>query len=87
MSDVPVVREYPDIFPEELPGIPPNRHVEFNIDLIAGAVPIAKAPYQLAPPEMQELLDKGFIRPSSLPWGSPILFVKKKDGSYQMCID
>ena len=74
VDDVPIVRDYPDVFPEDLPGIPPERQVEFRIDLIPGAAPIAKAPYRLAPPEMQELstqlqelLDKGFIRPSSSP--------------------
>ena len=94
VGDVLVVREFADVFPEELHGIPPERQVEFRIDLVPGAAPIAKAPYRLAPPEMQELstqlqelLDKGFIRPSSSPWGAPILFVKKKDGSHQMCID
>ncbi|KAI3701002.1 hypothetical protein L2E82_45643 [Cichorium intybus] len=94
VEDVPVVQEFPDVFPEDLPGIPPERKVEFRIDLVPGAAPIAKAPYHLAPPEMQELstqlqelLDKGFIRPSSSPWGAPILFVKKKDGSHRMCID
>ena len=94
VEEVPIVREFPDVFPEELPGVPPERQVEFRIDLIPGAAPIAKAPYRLAPPEMQELssqlqelLGKGFIRPSSSPWGAPILFVKKKDGSHRMCID
>ena len=94
VEEVPIVREFPDVFPEELPGVPPERQVEFHIDLIPGAAPIAKAPYRLAPPEMQELssqlqelLGKGFIRPSSSPWGAPILFVKKKDGSHRMCID
>ena len=94
IDDVPIVRDYPDVFPEDLPGIPPERQVEFRIDLVPGAAPIAKAPYRLAPPEMQELstqlqelLDKGFIRPSSSPWGAPILFVRKKDGSHRMCID
>ncbi|GJT57279.1 putative nucleotidyltransferase, ribonuclease H [Tanacetum coccineum] len=94
VEDVPIVNEFLDVFPEELPGIPPERQVEFRIDLIPGATPIAKAPYRLAPSEMkelmsqlQELLDKGFIRPSSSPWGAPILFVKKKDGSMRMCID
>ncbi|GJZ87448.1 putative reverse transcriptase domain-containing protein [Tanacetum coccineum] len=78
----------------DLLGISPERHVEFRIDLITGATPIAKTSYRLAPSEMkelmsqlQELLDKGFIRPSSSPWGAPILFVKKKDGSMRMCID
>nr|KAJ0205103.1 hypothetical protein LSAT_V11C500241070 [Lactuca sativa] len=94
IDDVLVVREYPDGFPEDLPGIPLEKQVEFRIDLVPGAAPIAKAPYQLDPPKMQELstqlqelLDKGFIRPSSSPWGAPILFVKKKDGSHRMCID
>ena len=94
VSDVPVVQEYPDVFLEELPRIPPERQVEFRIDLIPGAAPIAKALYWLASPKMkelctqlQELLDKGLISPSSSPWGSLILFVKKKDWSHQMCID
>ncbi|GKB40431.1 putative reverse transcriptase domain-containing protein [Tanacetum coccineum] len=82
------------LFPEDLPGIPPTRQVEIQIDLVPGAAPVAWAPYLLAPSEMkelsdqlQELSDKGFIRPSSSPWGAPVLFVKKKDGSFQMCID
>ncbi|KAJ9536400.1 LOW QUALITY PROTEIN: hypothetical protein OSB04_un000413 [Centaurea solstitialis] len=94
IQDIPVVREFPEVFPEELPGLPPPRQVEFRIDLVPGAGPIAKSPYRLAPSEMQELskqlqelLDKGFIRPSSSPWGAPVLFVKKKDGSFRMCID
>ncbi|KAJ9552277.1 hypothetical protein OSB04_016322 [Centaurea solstitialis] len=81
VKDVPVVCEFPDVFPEDLPGIPPERQVEFRIDLVPGAAPVAKTPYRLAPPEMQELsnqleelLEKGFIRPSSSPWGAPILF-------------
>ncbi|GJW27274.1 putative reverse transcriptase domain-containing protein [Tanacetum coccineum] len=82
------------VFPEDLPGIPPTRQVEFQIDLIPGAAPVARAPNRLAPSKMKELLDqlkelsnKGFIRSSSSPWGAPILFVKKKDGSFRMCID
>ncbi|GJX97968.1 putative reverse transcriptase domain-containing protein [Tanacetum coccineum] len=93
-KDVPVVNEFLDVFSKDLPGIPLERQVEFRIDLIPGATPIAKTPYRLAPSEMKELmsqlqklLDKGFIRPSSSLWGAPILFVKKKDGSMQMCID
>ncbi|GJQ92289.1 putative reverse transcriptase domain-containing protein [Tanacetum coccineum] len=93
-SDVPIVRDFPEVFPEDLPGLPPARPVEFQIDLIPGAAPVARAPYRLAPSEMkelseqlQELSDKGFIRPSSSPWGAPVLFVKKKDGSFRMCID
>ncbi|KAJ9543217.1 hypothetical protein OSB04_022924 [Centaurea solstitialis] len=94
VAEVPIVSEYPDVFPEDLPGLPPDRQIEFGIDLVPGAAPIARTPYRLAPPELQELSDqlqelssKGFIRPSSSPWGAPILFVKKKDGSHRMCID
>ncbi|GKE96997.1 putative reverse transcriptase domain-containing protein [Tanacetum coccineum] len=94
IEDVPVVRDFPKVFSEYLPGLPLTRQVEFHIEVIPGAVPVARAPYRLAPAEMKELAeqlkelsDKGFIRPSSSPWGAPILFVKKKDGSFQMCID
>ncbi|GJU62706.1 putative reverse transcriptase domain-containing protein [Tanacetum coccineum] len=94
LEDVPIVRDFPDVFPEDLSGLPPTRQVEFQIDLVPGAAPVARAPYRLAPSEMkelskqlQELSDKGFIRPSSSPWGAPVLFVKKKDGSFRMCID
>ncbi|GJY33009.1 putative reverse transcriptase domain-containing protein [Tanacetum coccineum] len=94
LEDVPIVQDFPDVFPEDLPGLPPTRQVEFQIDLIPGAAPVARAPYRLAPSEMKELSeqlkelsDKGFIRPSSSPWGAPVLFVKKKDGSFRMCID
>nr|GEY51590.1 putative reverse transcriptase domain-containing protein [Tanacetum cinerariifolium] len=94
LEDVPVVRDFPKVFPKDLPGIPPTRPVEFQIDLVPGVVPVARAPYRLAPSEMkelakqlQELSDKGFIRPSSSPWVAPVLFVKKKDESFRMCID
>ncbi|KAL0541199.1 hypothetical protein IC582_021238 [Cucumis melo] len=94
LSSEPVVRDYPDVFPEELPGLPPHREVEFAIELEPGTVPISRAPYRMAPAELkelkvqlQELLDKGFIRPSVSPWGAPVLFVKKKDGSMRLCID
>ncbi|KAJ0456921.1 putative nucleotidyltransferase, Ribonuclease H [Helianthus annuus] len=94
VKDVPVVREFPQVFPDDLPGLPPSHDIDFRIDLIPGANPVAKAPYRLAPSEMrelsnqlQELLEKGFIRPSTSPWGAPVLFVKKKDGSFRMCID
>ena len=94
LKDVPIVRDFPEVFPEDLPGLPPQRQVQFHIDLVPGAAPVARSPYRLAPSEMQELsnqlqelLDKGFIRPSSSPWGAPVLFVKKKDGSFRMCID
>ncbi|GKA32919.1 putative reverse transcriptase domain-containing protein [Tanacetum coccineum] len=89
-----LVHQDPEVFPEDLPGLPHTRQVEFHIDLVPGAAPVARAPYRLAPSEMkeladqlQELSDKGFIRPSSSPWGAPVLFVKKKDGSLRMCID
>ncbi|GJR86401.1 putative reverse transcriptase domain-containing protein [Tanacetum coccineum] len=94
LEDIPVVKEFPKVFPEDLPGLPPVRQVEFQINLIPGATPVAQAPYRLAPSEMhelsnqlQELADRGFIRPSTSPWGAPVLFVKKKDGSFRMCID
>ncbi|GKB84579.1 putative reverse transcriptase domain-containing protein [Tanacetum coccineum] len=94
LEDVPIVREFPEVFPEDLPGLPPAQQVEFQIDLVSGAAPVARAPYRLAPAELQELStqlqelsDRGFIRPSSSPWGAPVFFVKKKDGSFWMCID
>ncbi|GJS15293.1 putative reverse transcriptase domain-containing protein [Tanacetum coccineum] len=87
LEDVPIVRE----FPEDLPGLPPARQVKFQIDLVHGAALVARGPYRLAPAQMQELSiqlqelsDKGFIRPSSSPWGALVLFVKKKDGSFRM---
>ncbi|KAD1079229.1 hypothetical protein E3N88_43326 [Mikania micrantha] len=93
IEDIAVVHDFPEVFLEDLPGVPPKRKIEFQIDLIPGVAPIAKAPYQLAPTEMQELsnqlqelLDKGFIRRSFSPWGLPVLFVIKKDGSLCMCI-
>ncbi|KAD3640642.1 hypothetical protein E3N88_29865 [Mikania micrantha] len=93
-KEIPVVSEYLDVFPDELPGLPPLRQVEFRIDLVPGATLVAKAPYCLEPLEMQEmviqiqeLMDKGFIRPSFSPWEAPVLFVKKKDGTLRMCID
>ncbi|GKD15927.1 putative reverse transcriptase domain-containing protein [Tanacetum coccineum] len=94
LGDIPIVCEFEDVFPEDLSGLPPQRQVEFRIYLVPGETPIAKSPYRLAPSEMQELSgqlqelqDKGFIRPSHSPWGAPVLFVKKKDGSLRMCID
>ena len=91
---VHIVREFIDIFLEDLPSLPPVREVDFGIDLELGTAPISKAPYRMAPAELrelkeqlQELMDKGFIQPSVSPWGAPILFVKKKDGSLRLCID
>ncbi|GJS27230.1 hypothetical protein Tco_0487850, partial [Tanacetum coccineum] len=89
ISDIPVVRDLIDVFPEDLLGLPPQRQVEFCIDLVLGAMPVAKSPYRLAPSKMQELSeqlqelqDKGFIRHSRSSWGAHVLFVKKKDGSF-----
>ncbi|XP_023773747.1 uncharacterized protein LOC111922420, partial [Cyanistes caeruleus] len=94
IDSVPVVREFPDVFPADLPGMPPDRDIDFGIDLVPGTQPISIPPYRMAPAELkelkeqlQELLDKGFIRPSVSPWGAPVLFVKKKDGTMRMCID
>ncbi|CAH9119792.1 unnamed protein product [Cuscuta europaea] len=94
IDQIPMVNEFPDVFPEEIPGMPPEREVEFSIDLMPGTAPISKAPYRMAPKEMQELkeqlqdlLEKGYIKPSVSPWGAPVLFVKKKDGSLRLCVD
>jgi hypothetical protein len=94
LEEVPVVNEYLDVFPEELPGMPSDRDIEFVIDLVPGTSPIAKRPYRMAASELaelkkqlEELQQSGFIRPSSSPWGAPVLFVKKKDGSMRMCVD
>jgi hypothetical protein len=94
LSKVPIVCEYPDVFPEELPGMPPDREIEFVIELAPGTAPIYKKPYRMAPSELvelkkqiKELLEKGFVRPISSPWGSLVLFAKKKDGTLRLCID
>ncbi|GKD35002.1 putative reverse transcriptase domain-containing protein [Tanacetum coccineum] len=94
LEDVPIIREFSEVFPDDLPGLPLARQVKFQIDLVPGVALVARTPYRLAPAEMQELStqlqelsDKGFIRPSSSPWGAPVLFVKKKDGSFRMYID
>jgi hypothetical protein len=91
---IPVVCEYPDVFPDELPGMPPDRDIEFAIELQPGTAPISKRPYRMPPTELaepkkqlQELLDKGFIHPSTSPWGCPTLFIKKKDESLRLCVD
>nr|GEW97873.1 putative reverse transcriptase domain-containing protein [Tanacetum cinerariifolium] len=93
-EDVPIICDFPEVFPKELPGLPSLRQVEFRIDLVSGAVLVTRAPYRLASSEMrelsmqlQELLEKGFIRLCSSPWGVLVLFVKKKDGSFRMRID
>nr|GEX26654.1 putative reverse transcriptase domain-containing protein [Tanacetum cinerariifolium] len=94
LEDVRIIHDFPKVFPDDLSGLPPSQQVEFKIDLVPGAAPIARAPYHLALLEMKELseqlkelLEKGFIRLSSSLWGALLLFVKKKDGSFRMCID
>ncbi|GJR68774.1 putative reverse transcriptase domain-containing protein [Tanacetum coccineum] len=93
-KEIVVVRDFSKVFSDDLSGLPPIREIEFCIELIPGAIPVVKSPYRLAPSEIEELSgqlkelhDKGFIQPSSSPWGAPVLFVKKKDGSFRMCID
>ncbi|GJR35483.1 putative reverse transcriptase domain-containing protein [Tanacetum coccineum] len=93
-EEIVVVKDYPKVFLDDLSGLPPVREIEFRIEIIPRAIPVAKFPYRLAPSEMEEvsgqlkeLQDKDFIRPSSSPWGAPLLFVKKKDDSFRMCID
>jgi hypothetical protein len=94
LEDIKVVCNYPDVFPDELPGMPPDREVEFVIDLLPGTAPISKRPYRMSSDQLlelkkqiKELLEKGFIRPSSSPWGAPVIFVEKKDGTQRMCVD
>ena len=93
LEDIPIVREYPNVFPDDLPSLPPEREVNFTIDLVPGAIPVSKTSYRMSPAELKELkeqllelLKKGFIRPSTSPWGAPVLFVRKKDGSLRLCI-
>ncbi|GJS38473.1 hypothetical protein Tco_0563516 [Tanacetum coccineum] len=93
-EEIIVVRDFLEVFPDDLSGLPPIREIEFQIELTPGVIPVAKFPYRLAPSELEELSgqlkelqDKGFIRPVSSPWGASVLFVKKKDGSFRMCID
>ena len=93
-ENIPVIREFLDVFPEELPRVPPKTEVDISIEVVQGTTPISRTPYRMAPIELkelktqlQELLDKGFIRSSVLPWVVPALFFKKKDGTLQMCID
>jgi hypothetical protein len=89
-----VVKEFADVFLEEFPGLPPERELEFTIDLKLGTELIARSPYQMSTPELQELkmqlkelLDLGLIHPSVSPWGAPIIFIRKKDGLWRLCID
>ena len=94
LEDVPVVRDFMDVFLDHLPGLPPEREIDFPIDLVPGTAPISLPLYRMAPAELkelktqlQELVDGGFIRPSISPWGAPVLFVKKKNGTWRLCID
>jgi hypothetical protein len=94
IQDIPVVCEFPDVFPEDLPGLPPERDVEFVIELKPGTAPISRRSYRMPPNELaelktqlQDLLEKGFIRPKSSPWGCPAIFIKKKDQTLRMCVD
>ncbi|GJX33569.1 putative reverse transcriptase domain-containing protein, partial [Tanacetum coccineum] len=94
LDDIRVVRDFPEVFPDDLSGLPPMRQIEFCIDMIPGALPVVKSPYRLAPSKMSELSnqlnelqEKGFIQPNHSPWGALVLFVKKKDGAMRMCID
>jgi hypothetical protein len=94
IEEIPVVCEFPDVFPEELTELPPDRDVEFMIELMPGAGPVAKSPYRMSSDELDELkkqlkklLEQGFVRPSASPWGSLVLFMEKKDGTERMCID
>jgi hypothetical protein len=89
-----IVCEYPDVFSEELPGMPPYRDIEFSIELLTGTAPISKRPYKIdvkdlveLKKQIEELLEKGFIHPNSSPWGAPVLLVNKEDGSRRMCVD
>jgi hypothetical protein len=93
-SEVPVVNEFPDVFPEELSGMPTDRDIEFVIDLKPGTTPIYKTPFRMTTPELvelkehiKELLEKGFSHPSSSLWGAPMIFVPKKDGTQRLCVD
>ena len=94
LEDIPIVKEFPYVFPDDISGLPPDREIEFVIELVPGTEPISIPPYRMASAELkelkaqlEELLSKGFIRPSTSPWGAPILFVKKKDESLRLCID
>jgi hypothetical protein len=93
-SEVSVVNEFPDAFPKEWPGMPHDRDIEFVIELKSDTTPIYKTPYRMATPELaelkkhiKELLEKGFIRPTSSPWGAPVIFVPKKDVTQRLCVD
>ena len=94
LEDVLVMRDFLDVFPDDLPGLPSEREIDFPIDLVPGTAPISLPPYRMTPAELkelktqlQELVDRGFIRPNISPWGASVLFVKKKDGTWRLCFD
>ena len=94
MEDIPILREYVDVFPEEISGLPPKRELNFTIEPVPGTIPSSKAPYRMnilelnqLKSQLKELIDKKYIRPSVSPWGAPVIFVKKKDETMRLCID
>jgi hypothetical protein len=94
LEDHPILREYRDVFPEKVPGLPPRRDIDFSIKLAPGIVPVSRTPYRMSTPELvelklqiKEMMEKGYIWPSVSPWGAPSLFVKKKDGPLRLCMD
>ena len=94
IEEFPILEEFKDVFPEKIPGIPPNGDLDLSIELTPGSVPTSKAPCLMSALELvelklqlQELIEKGYIQPSVFPWGAPILFIKKKDGTMRICID
>ena len=94
IESVPIVCEFSDVFPDDLPGLPPDRELEFEIELLPGSAPVSIPPYRMTSTELkevkvqlQDLVNKGFIQPSVCPWGASVLFVKKKDGTLRLCID
>ena len=94
LEDVSIVREFPNVFQDDLPSLPLERETDFPIDLVPGTTPISLPPYRRAPAELkelkaqlQELVNGGFIRPNISPWGAPVLFGKKKDGTWRLCVD
>jgi hypothetical protein len=93
-DDHPILREYRDVFSEEVPGLPPRRDIDLSIELAPGVVPVSRTPYWMSAPELvelkmqlKEMMDKGYIQPSVSLWGAPVLFVKKKDGTLRLCIN
>jgi len=91
LDNIPVIQEFADVFLEEIPGLPPKRDIDFTIKLIPGVALVSRVPYRMSTPklielkmQLEELLDRNYIRPSVSPWGAPVLFVKKKDGTLRM---